>query len=95
MSCAIGESWASFDRKKQRKRAALGTPDRRRWLGSVSGMIVGLPGTRVNEKGKRTRISVTGASHTSLTKLAGIQLDCYASGVSLLGGTAARRGQKP
>ena len=34
-------------------------------------MIVGLPGTGVNEKGELTRMSVTGASHTSLTKLAG------------------------
>ena len=58
-------------------------------------MIVGLPGTRVNEKGERTTMSVAGASHTSLTKLAGIELDCYASGVSLLGEQAARRGQKP
>jgi len=35
-------------------------------------MIVGLPGTGVNEKGELTRMSVTGASHTSLTELAGI-----------------------
>ena len=49
---------------------------------SVSGMIVGLPGTGVNEKGECT--SRDWRVPYILTTLAGIQLDCYASGVSLL-----------